>query len=165
MKHKLFLFVGIILLAVGILVYYMIGQGNMNITVNGVRDNSSSTRTILQLSIGGFLGGLGLLFIVGGMRAKSRHAKQQKQIAHIMQTGIATEAKVLFVDKNYAILMNKKPIYSIVEYTYQDNTGRQHTRRVETLPSDMVIRKQIQVGGMIPIKYAIEDSSQSVMVL
>lgn len=165
MAYKIFVFVGIILLGTGILLYFVLGQSGTAIVVNGVRDNSSSTRAIVQYSVSGFMGGLGLLFIVGAMRSHSRVKKQQAQNMHILQTGIQTEAKVLFVDKNYSFLVNKKPIYSIVEYTYQDQTGQQHTRRVETIPSDMVIRTQIQVGSMIPIKYATENYGQSVMLL
>jgi len=165
MKYLVFLFVGVILLGTAILVYYILGLDNTNITVNGVRDNSDSTRTILQYSVGGFLAGLGLIFIVAAMRARSRAIKQQKQNAHILKTGVAAEAKVIFVDKNYSFLVNNNPIYSIIEYTYQGSYGQQHMRRIETFSSDTVIRKQIQVGGMISIKYATEDSSMSVMVL
>lgn len=159
------MFVGIILAIVGAIVYYTIGQGNASIVVNGVRDNSAETRTIVQYSIGGGLAGLGLLFIVIGLIGRGRAAKHQKQINHILQTGIAAEGTVTFVDRNYSILVNKRPVYSILEYTYQDLTGNQHTRRIDTMPSDYVIRKNIQVGAKVAIKYANEDSSKSAILL
>lgn len=165
MASKVFLFVGLILMGVGAFVYYKLGQGNASIVVNGVRDNSEETRQLLQYSIGGGLAALGLLFIVSGIRGNIRTAKQQKQIMHIMQTGIATEGTVTFVDKNYALLVNKKPIYSIIEYSYFDGSGTQYTRRVDTIPSDYVIRHSIQVGNKVAIKYAAEDSSQSTILL
>ena len=82
-----------------------------------------------------------------------------------MQTGIAAEGTVTFADKNYSLLMNKKPVYSIVEYTYVDQSGKQHTRRVETIPSDYVIRNKIEVGGKVAVKYAVEDPGQSTILL
>lgn len=165
MASKVFLFVGLILMGVGAFVYYKLGQGNASIVVNGVRDNSEETRQLLQYSIGGGLAALGLLFMISGVRGNMRATKQQKQIMHIMQTGIATEGTVTFVDKNYALLVNKKPIYSIIEYSYFDGSGTQHTRRVDTIPSDYVIRHSIQVGNKVAIKYAAEDSSQSTILL
>jgi hypothetical protein len=61
--------------------------------------------------------------------------------------------------------VNQTPIYSIVEYTYEDKYGKRHTRRIDRVDSKMVVRKQIQVGTRIPVKYAKEDPSKSVMVL
>ncbi|MCE3295811.1 MAG: hypothetical protein K0R65_1525 [Crocinitomicaceae bacterium] len=165
MKNVALLVAGLVLLGVGTIVYYVLGQGNANIVVNGVRDNSEETQTILQYSLGGGLACLGLLFAVLGFVGRGRTAKQQKQIAHIIQTGIATEGVVTYTDKNYSLLVNKKPVYSIVEYTYQDLSGQQHTRRVETIPSDFVIRKNIRVGTKVAIKYASEDSGQSTILL
>lgn len=165
MVGKVFIFVGLILAGVGALVYYILGHSNSTIIVNGVRDNSAETKEMLQYSLGGGLAGLGLLFIVMGLRALSKTAKQRKQVMHILQTGIAVEGTVTFVDKNYGILVNKTPIYSFLEYTYQDASGKQHIRRVDTIPSDFVIRKNIQVGSKVAIKYASEDSSQSTILL
>lgn len=165
MVSKVLLFIGIVLMGVGAIVYYALGHGDMNIVVNGVRDNSAETRNILQYSIGGGLAFLGLLFVVFGLIGRGRAAKTQKQIMHIMQTGIPAEGTVTFADKNYSILINKKPVYSIVEYTYQDGSGKQYTRRVETIPSDYVIRNKIQVGAKVPVKYASEDASQSTILL
>jgi len=165
MVGKVLLFVGAVLVSVAAFVYYTLGQGNASIMVNGVRDNSSETREMLQYSLGGGLAALGLLFLLIGLRSNIRASKQKKQIAHILLTGIATEGTVTFVDKNYALLVNKKPIYSIVEYSYFDGSGTQYMRRVDTIPSDSVIRNNIQVGGKVNIKYSAEDASQSTILL
>jgi hypothetical protein len=160
--HKVVLFAGLILLAVGIVVYFAIGTVTH---YNGNQVMGDGLRMTLQLSIGGFLALLGILLIIGAMKAKSRNDAQQKQNMHILQTGMSTEGTVTFVDKNYAVKINRVPIYSIVEYVYKDNSGNQHTRRISNLSSELVIRKKIEVGAKIPVKYAVEDSSKSVMVL
>lgn len=165
MISKVLVFVGLFLVGVGALVYYILGQGNATIIVNGVRDNSVGTMTIVQYSVGGGMAGLGLLFIVMGLIARGRAVKQQKQIQHIVQTGIPAEGTVTFVDKNYSIRVNKRPVYCFLEYTYQDSSGNQYTRRIDTMPSDFVIRNNIQVGTKVAIKYASEDASQSAILL
>ncbi|MGV3632596.1 MAG: hypothetical protein ACO1O6_15420 [Bacteroidota bacterium] len=165
MKNIVLIFTGLVLAGAGALVYYVLGQGNATIVVNGVRDNSIETRTTLQYSLGGGLAALGLLFAVIGLVGRGRSAKQQNQIQHIMQTGVAVEGLVTFADKNYSMLVNKKPVYSIVEYTYRDLSGKEHRRRVETIPSDYVIRNNIVVGAKVAIKYAGEDPGQSTILL
>jgi hypothetical protein len=165
MKSGIFLFVGLILIGAGVLCFYVLGLDSTKVTINGVRSHDSGTRAILQWSVGGGIGALGLLFVVGGLRGRSRTKKQQAEIMHIMKTGIPVEGTVTFADKNYSFLVNKKPIYSIVEYTYVDQAGKQHTRRVETVPSDYVIRQQIQVGSKVNIKYATEDYGKSTILL
>ena len=83
----------------------------------------------------------------------------------ILQTGIDAQATVTFVDKNYSFLVNNKPIYSIVEYEYVDKNGVKHTRRIDNLNSDLVIRKKIEVGNTIKIRYSQTDYSQSIMLI
>lgn len=78
----------------------------------------------------------------------------------LMVAGVIT-----FVDRNFAILVNQAPIYSIVEYTYRDSIGYEHTRRIDNAPSEVIIRAQVRVGSTIPIKYAPEDPSMIIMVL
>lgn len=160
--HKIFFFIGIILLAVGITVYFALGTVT---TYNGGKTMSPELKMTLQLSIGGFLSALGIIFLVVAFRSKARAAKQQAENLHILQTGIAAEGTVTFVDKNYAVRVNKVPVFSIVEYTYKDRSGNVHTRRINNFSSEMVIRKQIQVGGKIPVKYSNEDAGKSVIVL
>ncbi len=165
MKNKVFLFVGFILLVVGIIVYYAIGADSAGIIVQGKQVNDSGLKNILKYSIGGGIAGLGGIFLLAGLIGQIRYSKLNKQKLHILRTGVETEGTVTFVDKNYSLLVNNNPVYSIVEYTYPDNSGNEYTRRVETISSEIVIRNRIQVGNIIPIKYAVEDPSLSVILL
>lgn len=164
MKQNILLFVGLILLGVGAIVYFSISADTV-VEVNGKPVQDSSLNNILKWSIGGGLGLLGLLFLIGGIRGKIRNAKLNKQKLHILKTGIETEGKVTFVDKNYSFLINNNPVFSIVEYTYKDKSGTTHSRRINNINSEIVIRNQINVGSIVAIKYDRVDSSQSIILL
>lgn len=168
MKGVVFLVVGVILLVTAGIVFAALGGGNVGVSVNGVRLSAASAQQTMQVvryAVSGFLGVLGVLFALGGMVAMGRSSATRKRQLQIIQTGVEAEGTVTFVDRNFRILVNRTPIYSIVEYTYQDRSGRSHTRRVDQVPSDLVIRKQIQVGSKIPVKFAAENPQESVMVL
>jgi len=165
MKSKIFLFVGFLLLAVGIFVYYMIGLDTTQIVVNNRPVSGNEIRNIVATSVGGGLAALGGVFLIIGIVGIKRDSKQKKENLHIMRTGISAEGRVNFVDKNYSLLVNNKPIYSIVEYSYNDKLGNHHTRRITNLNSDIVIRNQIKVGGTVSIKYDEDDYSKSVIIL
>ena len=161
MGGKIFIFVGILLILTGVFV----SQSNTRVSVNHrlITDEVESSNIKMYVGLG--IGGLGLFFAIVGFIGLAKASKQQKRNLYIMKTGIDAQARVTFVDKNYALLVNKKPIFSIVEYTYQDKMGNQYTRKLNNINSDMVIRKQIQVGSTIAIKYATENHGESVMVL
>ncbi len=108
---------------------------------------------------------VGSLLIVMGLIGYFRGSARSKLNAQIMQTGIATDGTVTFADKNYSFLINNKPVYTIVEYTYQDASGTKHVRRVDNIPSDWAIRNKIEVGGIVKVKYMQQNPSQSVMVV
>jgi hypothetical protein len=160
MKGIVFLFVGTILIGVAVILF----QSDVKVRINRQRANAEDSKAAISYVAWG-LGGLGFLFAAGGLIGIVSGRKQNKRNLYILQNGIAVEGTVTFVDKNWAVLVNKNPIYSIVEYTYPDKTGNQHTRKVSNISSEMVIRKQIQVGSRIPIKYAPENPAESVMVL
>ncbi|HYG50513.1 MAG TPA: DUF3592 domain-containing protein [Flavobacteriales bacterium] len=162
-KGRIFLFVGVILLAVGVIVYFAIASKIE--TDGGTRNLPPWGKALLLYGVSGLLAGLGLIFMVAGFKANARAKEMEKLYHHILQTGVSAEGSVTFVDKNYSIRVNKVPIYSIVEYTYKDRSGKQHTSRIDTFSSEQVIRKQIQVGGTIQIKYATENPAQSIVVL
>lgn len=105
------------------------------------------------------------LIILSALRKFSGGSKKlMEQKMHIAQNGTETEGIVTFVDKNYSMLVNNKPIYSIVEYTFQDKAGTKYVRRIDNLNSDLVIQKQIKVNEPIRIKYLPEDPNQSVIM-
>ena len=114
-------------------------------------------------------GGLGLLFMVIGailfVRGRVK-AKQNKALAEkIFAMGVPTEATVTFVDKNYGLLVNNKPIYSIVEFKFRDGSGAERVGRKNNVSSDLVIRLRLEVGNKVQIKYMNEDPEQNILLL
>jgi hypothetical protein len=114
-------------------------------------------------------GGLGLIFMIIGAvmliggRAK---AKKNKALAEkIFAMGVPTEATITFVDKNYGLLVNNKPIYSIVEFKFRDGGGAERIGRKNNVSSDLVIRLKLEVGSKVPIKYMNEDPGQNILIL
>ncbi len=160
MKQVAFLFVGVILIAVGLLVTFSHGGVRINHQVAGVE-----TATFAKHVIGYSVAGLGAFFIVLGVVLNIKSTAQTKRNAYIVANGIPVEARVTFVDKNYFVTVNNKPIYSIIEYIYQDKTGATHTRKIDNFSSDLVIRMQIEVGKTIPVRYLAESPAESVIVV
>lgn len=112
--------------------------------------------------VGGLMAVIGLVLIVTGRAATQR---QKAKAMLIYQTGLAAEATVTFVDRNYRVLVNNRPIYSIVEFKFRDASGVEHVERKDTVQSELVIRNQIEVGGTVNIKYLPEDPSQNILML
>ncbi len=117
---------------------------------------------VIFIIVGVLMAVIGLVLIVTG-RATARKLKAKVML--IYQTGVATEATVTFVDRNYRILVNDRPIYSIVEFKFRDTSGVEYVERKETVQADLVIRNQIEVGSTVNIKYLAEDPSQNVLML
>jgi hypothetical protein len=157
---KVIVFVGIILIAVGAFIF----QSDIKVKINRQVANAEDSKTARNY-VGGGLIAFGSLFVLGGFARLVRGNKQQKRNLYILQNGIEAQGTVTFVDRNWSVLVNKNPIYSIVEYTFPDKNGNQHTRKISNISSEIVIRKQIQVGSKIPIKYASENPGESVMVV
>jgi hypothetical protein len=160
MKDIIFLFVGIILIVTGVIV----SQSNTRIVINKQEANAETSNTVRNY-IGIGIGGLGLFFAIAGFVGMASSSRQKKKSQQILQNGIAAKGTITFVDKNYSLLVNKKPIYSIIEYTYTDNSGIDHTRRINNFNSDIAIRNNFQVGSVIPIKYSVENPAESVMII
>ncbi len=109
-------------------------------------------------------GGVGVLMVLGGLFSLLRGRKAGQQHQAILASGVQTEGQVTFVDKNYSVLINNAPVYSIVEYTYTDGSGMQHTNRIDRVSTESVIRSGIAVGSTIQVKYLMEDPSKSTIV-
>ncbi|HNQ69127.1 MAG TPA: hypothetical protein PKN32_12165 [Bacteroidales bacterium] len=160
MKGIVFIFIGAILIMTGVIV----ANSNVRIKINNrFADEEQSTKVRNYIGIG--LGGLGAVFTVIGLIGAVAGSQKNKRNKEIIRNGIVAQAKVTFVDKNYYILVNKTPIYSIVEYTYNDSNGIQHSRKINNIDSKIVIRNGIQVGSMVPIKYSAENPAESVLIL
>ena len=160
---------GVIFLVLGILVYFHAENGSAALQGTNIQNNPSiaeqTTRigiqygvSILFIVIGSVLLILSLIGLIKKLN-KSRLAKR------ILQTGIETDALVTYVDRNFSILINNQPVYSIVEYEYRDNEGNEYTDRKDRVPSETVVRSNIETGCTIRIKYLQEDHSKSEPVI
>lgn len=163
MKNKIFIFVGIVLIAVGIICYFAIESGTVRINGNTIRD--TGTINMVRYLVGGGIAGLGAIFMLAGLIGLFRGSQQLKRNQFILKNGIEAVGTVTFADKNYYITVNNRPVYSIVEYTYQDKSGITHTRKINNFNSEIMIRKQITVGSKITVKYSPQNPEESVMVL
>lgn len=159
------LIAGLILTGVGVITFITIGNAGFESVSAPSGMDPETVVTIVRYGVSGLLCGLGAIFSLSGIWGIIRRGKQRTLAARLIQSGIDAEGTVTFVDKNFRILVNQVPIYSIVEYTYRDSNGKEHTRRLENVSSEIVVRKQIQVGGKIPVKYARENPGMSVMIL
>lgn len=160
MINKVLIFVGIILIATGVIV----SQLDSRVKINNRISNQEESAIVLNY-VGGGLAGLGLVFAISGLVGAVRNSKRNKQNQHLLQYGIDAEGTVTFVDKNYLIKVNHTPIYSIVEYTYLDSNGTTHSRRINNVNSEIVTRNNVQVGGKIHVKYSAQNPNESVIIL
>ncbi|MHB8262018.1 MAG: hypothetical protein ACYDCN_15410 [Bacteroidia bacterium] len=96
MAGKILLFVGVILIGVGVL----ISQSNNRVRVGGQWRGQGTSLDAdesknINMYIGGGVGGLGLIFVILGVSGMVRSSKQNKDKHHIMETGIPGTATVL----------------------------------------------------------------------
>jgi hypothetical protein len=151
---------GLIFIGTGVFVYFVIGAAFAD-----TPDMFGELQALFQYGMGGLFAGIGAIMTLGGLIGVMRGAKMSKLAGHIAQTGVETEANITFVDRNYALLVNNRPVYSIVEYTYQDELGNEYVNRVEDVNTDTVIRNKVEVGRKIRIKYLPAEPGQSVMAV
>jgi hypothetical protein len=101
------------------------------------------------------------MIISGRSKAKKLKALAEK----IFALGVPAEGTITFVDKNYSLLVNNKPIYSIVEFKFRDGSGTERVSRKNNVESDLVIRLKLEVGSKVNIKYLNENPEQNIMLL
>lgn len=154
MGSIILLFTGVVLIGTSVIVYFASFK-------TGGSMNPALAKNIITL----VLGGLGALFTLMGLIGFIGGSKIAKLKKYILQNGSDAEGTVTFIDRNYAFLVNRTPIYSIIEYTYVDPAGADHTRKITNFSTQIAIRKQIQVGSKIAIKYHPENPEESVIVL
>lgn len=106
------------------------------------------------------LAGGGLLTYLG-IKDRRKLAAQAEQL---QEFGVEADGTITFIDRNFRMLVNNRPIYSIVEYTFEDNFGHQHTGRVDNFPSDTAIRLKLEVGSRVRVKYLKENPAQSMLL-
>ena len=105
---------------------------------------------------------IGAILLIAGL---IRRKKSNKLAMEIFQRGTLVKGNVTFVDKDYSLLVNNKPIYSIVEFTFQDSQGQTHTSRKSGVNSDLVIRNRIEVGGQVAVKYLPGNPDVNILLL
>ena len=128
-----------------------------------LKDGSFTFMTLLPfwIAIGVMIVIGAILWLTGNVKGKETQALAMK----IFKEGRLTRGKVTFVDKNYSLLVNEKPIYSIVEVVFNDEMGREHVSRKENIESDLVIRSQVVIGSEIDMKYLREDPTKNVFLI
>jgi hypothetical protein len=159
------LIMGIVFLASGIFTYFVIDTVFGSMPAEAGEMGLGNIEGLFQFGVSATFGGIGALMALFGLLGLIRGSKKAKQDHLIAQTGLEREATVTFVDKNYRLLVNNRPIYSIVEYKYQDDYGNEYTNRVENANTNDVIRNKIEVGSTIIIKYLPHDPAKSVMAV
>lgn len=116
----------------------------------------------IMTAVGAVVLAIGVLLLVTGL---VRARKLREKALKIFRRGTEAKGKVTFVDKNYGLLVNNKPIYSIIEFTFQDAAGRVYTARKANVESDLVIRCGIQVGSEVDLKYLPENPGDNVLLI
>jgi hypothetical protein len=147
------------------LIFFLAGGG-----ISLVRDLfSGHLETGLQNMVQLTFGGVGFLFMVVGailfLTGLARGKKRKALALKIFEVGVPAQATVTFVDKNYGLLVNNKPIYSIVEFKFRDSAGVERVGRKNDVSSDLVIRLKIEVGSKVQVKYMNENPNQNILML
>jgi len=147
------------------LVFFLVGGG-----ITLVSGLLSGNLPMGAASINMFVfGGLGLVFMIIGailfIRGRARAKKNKALAEKIFAMGVPAEATVTFIDKNYGLLVNNKPIYSIVEFKFRDGSGMERVGRKNNVSSDLAIRLKLEVGSKVQIKYLNEDPDQNILIL
>ncbi len=142
---------GVIFIAAG-----LFAGNTMNSAFSGVVD-VGSVGSIFTL----VFGGVGALLVVLGGISVFRGRKAGQLHEQILETGMEAAGEVTYVDKNYRVLVNNAPIYSIVEYKYRDSSGMEYTSRMDRVSTESVVRSGIAVGSQIKVMYLPEDPSKS----
>jgi hypothetical protein len=147
------------------LIFFLVGGGIA--LVSGLL---SGKMTLGAASINMFVfGGLGLIFMIIGaiifFRGRARAKKNKALAEKIFAMGVSAEATITFIDKNYGLLVNNKPIYSIVEFKFRDGMGTERVGRKNNVSSDLAIRLKLEVGSKVQIKYMNEDPGPNILIL
>lgn len=109
-----------------------------------------------------------VLLITGGISDREFKAQREQKLRlaeDIFHHGLSARGRVTFVDKNYSVLVNQKPIYSSIEVLFEDNLGRPHVTRKDNVDSDLVIRARIAVGSELEVKYQAGNPDENVVLV
>lgn len=160
MAGIILLVMGVIFIAAGIFAGQVIGSmmGSAPDVAQEAMGMSQNLFTYIFVGVGALMSFFGVISLFRGGRRSQMNKK-------VLQEGIDGQGTITFVDRNYSVQINNRPIYSIVEYTYKDGMGNQYTNRVTDANTEFVIRAGWQVGAVVPIKYLSEDPQQSALLM
>jgi hypothetical protein len=154
------LIIGSVLVSVGFVTFFTIGRSGAQSAANSFGIDLGGTLLLPSL-IPWIIGGLLILWaVVLLFMGKAR----QKELKEIAASGIDTAGIITFLDRNYAVLINNRPVYSIVEYRFRDNHGREWANRAGNIDTELVIRTGWQVGSPIRVRYMPSDPTKSAIV-
>ncbi len=106
----------------------------------------------------------GGLFVISAVRSLLGAVQNREMADKLLERGIETTGQVTFIDRNWSIRVNERPIYSIIEYVFEAN-GQQYTRRKTDAPTETVIRSGLAVGQSVPVFYLPEDPDQNMLLI
>lgn len=157
----LYLIMGLIFVGAGVFSYAMI-TGILG--SSGIPAGMGDFMRIMPVIFGGSFGLVGVILSLVGVRQILNRGKRTQLAKQLAENGIETEGVISFVDRNYSLLINNRPIYSIVEYRYKDGMGTEHVNRLSDINTELVIRAGWQVGSNIKVRYLEGDPSKSGIV-
>jgi len=148
---------GLLLVVIGFITFFTVSSSGAGSAAASVGINLGATLMLPSIICWATGGGLtlwgALLLMQGGAR--------RGDLQQIAAAGIETGAVITYVDRNYSLLLNNRPIYSIVEYRYRDGMGREFVNRADNVKTDLVIRNNWQVGSPIKVRYLPANPTKS----
>lgn len=160
MAGIILLLMGVVFIGAGLLSGNVIG-GMMNSAPEMAQESIGMAQNIFTYT---FVG-VGALMSFFGVISLIRGGRSSQMTKKVLEQGVEGQGTITFVDRNYQVRINGRPIYSIVEYTYTDSMGTQYVNRINDANTEFVIRAGWQTGVTIPIKYLSEDPQQSAIIM
>jgi hypothetical protein len=160
MKALIFLVTGLITVGVGFIVFFATHNASTTSATSAAASvgidlgMTMILPSIICWGVGGLLTLFGIFGLLGGMARNT-------ELKEIAAGGVQANAQITFLDRNYTLLLNNRPVYSIVEYVFRDNMGREIVRRADNIKTDQVIRAGWQVGSMIQVRYLPQNPYKS----
>lgn len=160
MKAIILLVVGLVTAGTGFIVYFATNSAHTATATSAAASvgidlgMTMLLPSIICWAVGGMLTLFGVIGLLGGLARNG-------ELKEIAAGGLQTGARITFVDRNYTLLLNNRPVYSIVEYVFRDNMGREIVRRADNIKTDKVIRAGWQVGSMIQVRYLAQNPYKS----
>ncbi len=108
------------------------------------------------------IGLLGMVFLaVGLVKGQWRPGLAER----ILEAGFVADATITYLDKNYGLIVDDRPVYSIVEFTFRDSSGGEHKGRKSKVDTDLAARLDLRVGGTVRVKYLRDAPDTHMLIL